>query len=989
MTIEELYTKCSEALSEYLKDNATKGDLPADYVPLYKYLHSKNITIEDWNTLVKYVESTLASDTTFDKNIRTLYELLSTTLQTAASKEYVGKAMESAVNEASKNASDMVTAAFNNLDSKKVDKIPASVKLGSIVYSRSAGGVEEGLNYRSTTQWGSDLVYRDENGRSEIKDPINDLHIANKHYVDTTINQKLASTYVYKGSVQTFADLPTDVNIGDVYNVIEAYQNYPAGTNFAWTGTQWDALGGSVDLSNYPTKQEVASDLSKKLNKVSTAGTSNRLYAIAPNGSQYVVKATNSVVSGENTVPIRDASGNFKVGTPKVSGDATNKGYVDSKIDSEIASVAEAQNFINQTNGVATIIANTHTKSLNLAYARCFTGDGVNYIVSGNTLYKLNSDGSLDVVLDTILTDSSAKNAENITMDYYNGTFIIAYRLLWDKYLCCIKFITIKNGAVDKWYDNTIDNVGNSYEPFIYREDNVVYFIYCNESIDKSYQDIKCKKYTILDNWKFESSTTFTLLEHGLSKDINGNTHSNERPGFPCVQRLIDGSLIMFYETTVNKLLGYPITINYLYFPNNKIEALERNKFTGGTLVKFKDKPCTAPYISVKEDGRINLTFHSNYGYYGLDADIGIHEKVFYYYISNKFVEKNQVLKLNDFTNLPIDSVVKDKWIGGWGSNFTMVDGRTCIVYTKGHNTSASTSVSDGSVILTLDTTNYINDKLSTKADKKDSHDFLYGFPPSFANDSIRDESPYSEHIFLTDEESKKLSKVSLIYAYSRLKRKIKGSHTYKSGVNTKYNNRLFQSQIDIPFTDGSDRIGVYFTINNVLEAIFGQYTSRELYYSLWDVDENGQPYVDWCKKSDGSHTGKFLPYTFNGKTLHLVYLFRHVIKQQNPYYVSVYQYTEQKSGNNYVSFSNKLSDCVKKDIQLEIEKGYGFTLQIKFVKNYKDDIGDGDDAKGLGWRGTMANLYLNLSIYVTQTDTAYNYLVCPTLLNFRKPMKG
>ena len=69
MTIEEIYTKCSEALSEYLKDNATKGDLPSDYVPLYKYLHSKNITIEDWNTLVKYVESTLSSDITFDKNI--------------------------------------------------------------------------------------------------------------------------------------------------------------------------------------------------------------------------------------------------------------------------------------------------------------------------------------------------------------------------------------------------------------------------------------------------------------------------------------------------------------------------------------------------------------------------------------------------------------------------------------------------------------------------------------------------------------------------------------------------------------------------------------------------------------------------------------------------------------------------------------------------------------------------------------------------------
>ena len=214
----------------------------------------------------------------------------------------------------------------------KVNKISTIEKAGSIVYGRSSVGTEEGVNYRSSAQYGSDLIYRDANGRAEIKDPVNDLDIANKEYVDTTINQKVSSAYIYKGSVQTYADLPTDADIGDVYNVIEAYQSYPAGTNFAWTGTQWDALGGSVDLSNYPTKQEVATDLSKKLDKVTTTATSNRMYVVAPNGSQYVIKATNSVVSGETTVPIRDTSGNFKVGTPKVDGDASNKKYVDDSV---------------------------------------------------------------------------------------------------------------------------------------------------------------------------------------------------------------------------------------------------------------------------------------------------------------------------------------------------------------------------------------------------------------------------------------------------------------------------------------------------------------------------------------------------------------------------------------------------------------------------------------------------------------------------------
>lgn len=76
----------------------------------------------------------------------------------------------------------------------------------------------------------------------------------------------------------------------------------------------------------------VSKNLSSKLDKVTTTATSNRLYAIAPNGSQYTPKLTNSVVNGEATVPIRDENGNFQVGTPKVDGDASNKKYADTKV---------------------------------------------------------------------------------------------------------------------------------------------------------------------------------------------------------------------------------------------------------------------------------------------------------------------------------------------------------------------------------------------------------------------------------------------------------------------------------------------------------------------------------------------------------------------------------------------------------------------------------------------------------------------------------
>ena len=71
------------------------------------------------------------------------------------------------------------------------------------------------------------------------------------------VKAKLVNIYTYKGSKDKYADLPSDAVAGDVWNVAEAYNGHAAGTNYAWTGTEWDALAGSIDLSNYFTKTEV------------------------------------------------------------------------------------------------------------------------------------------------------------------------------------------------------------------------------------------------------------------------------------------------------------------------------------------------------------------------------------------------------------------------------------------------------------------------------------------------------------------------------------------------------------------------------------------------------------------------------------------------------------------------------------------------------------------------------------------------------------
>lgn len=86
----------------------------------------------------------------------------------------------------------------------------------------------------------------------------------------------IASAYNYKGSKATYDELPTSGNVvGDVWNV-EA-----TGMNYAWTGTAWDALGGTVDLSGYATKQEMSNGLGGKVDKVEGKGLSTNDYTTA------------------------------------------------------------------------------------------------------------------------------------------------------------------------------------------------------------------------------------------------------------------------------------------------------------------------------------------------------------------------------------------------------------------------------------------------------------------------------------------------------------------------------------------------------------------------------------------------------------------------------------------------------------------------------------------------------------------------------------
>jgi len=67
---------------------------------------------------------------------------------------------------------------------------------------------------------------------------------------DLALKSDLTSLYRYKGSVTNYASLPSSGNVtGDVWNV-EA-----TGMNYAWTGTEWDALGESFQIESISNEE--------------------------------------------------------------------------------------------------------------------------------------------------------------------------------------------------------------------------------------------------------------------------------------------------------------------------------------------------------------------------------------------------------------------------------------------------------------------------------------------------------------------------------------------------------------------------------------------------------------------------------------------------------------------------------------------------------------------------------------------------------------
>lgn len=144
------------------------------------------------------------------------------------------------------------------------------------------------------------------------------------------IKQVVSAVYKPKGSVETYANLPTANNeVGDVYNIKKATTGKNrAGDNVVWVGTDqsedgWDLLAGTVDLSDYMLKSEVEEKYVSKENLAPKALNLNKAN-FTQEGDLYKCVITDSKITASSTVWV-----DISKGSMAVAEEAGIKSYID------------------------------------------------------------------------------------------------------------------------------------------------------------------------------------------------------------------------------------------------------------------------------------------------------------------------------------------------------------------------------------------------------------------------------------------------------------------------------------------------------------------------------------------------------------------------------------------------------------------------------------------------------------------------------------
>lgn len=137
----------------------------------------------------------------------------------------------------------------------------------------SKAAIEAVLVGEVTTHTHDTRYYTKDQTDANIKVVADDL--ANNYYNKSQVDSKFTSVYIFKGSVDTIEDLPTEGNvIGDVWNVRKN------DTNYAWTSEGWDTLGGTAELASLTSNGLMSKEDFAKLQGIEAGAQVNKIETI-------------------------------------------------------------------------------------------------------------------------------------------------------------------------------------------------------------------------------------------------------------------------------------------------------------------------------------------------------------------------------------------------------------------------------------------------------------------------------------------------------------------------------------------------------------------------------------------------------------------------------------------------------------------------------------------------------------------------------------
>lgn len=160
----------------------------------------------------------------------------------------------------------------------------------------SKAAIEAVLVGEVTTHTHDTRYYTKDQTDANIKVVADDL--ANNYYNKSQVDSKFTSVYIFKGSVDTIEDLPTEGNvIGDVWNVRRNDINY------AWTSEGWDALGGTAELASLTANGLMSKEDFAKLQGIEAGAQVNKIETIT---KRVLLNAVNKNVTIPEDIKISD-----------------------------------------------------------------------------------------------------------------------------------------------------------------------------------------------------------------------------------------------------------------------------------------------------------------------------------------------------------------------------------------------------------------------------------------------------------------------------------------------------------------------------------------------------------------------------------------------------------------------------------------------------------------------------------------------------------